>query len=182
MNNHGGSAITTTGDHAIAVLAQSVGGGGGNGGLVQQETERSFAPVVSSPTAFLETLTKVSEWLEEAPNSISFGGLSYALDARVGGNGGSGGSGGNVTVANDGAISTRGQASAGIVAQSVAGSGGRSGAIGAAGASSLLSAIDSLLKAANEGVSNVVSLAPSIGTNLSVGGNAGDGGQGARCW
>lgn len=178
VHNRGGGAITTTGDHAIAVLAQSVGGGGGNGGLVQQETERSFEPVVSSPTAFLETLTKVSEWLEEAPNSISFGGLSYALDARVGGNGGSGGNGGNVTIANDGAIATHGLASAGIVAQSVAGSGGRSGAIGSAGASSLLSAIDTLLKAANEGVSNVVSLAPSIGTNLAVGGNAGDGGQG----
>ncbi len=86
----GSGGLTTKGDHAFAIHAQSIGGGGGNGG----------------------------------------GGTSglWAL-LTVGGRGSGGGDGGAVEVMQQGAISTSGQGSVGIFAQSVGGGGGTAGDI-----------------------------------------------------
>ena len=86
-------AITTHGSVALGIFAQSVGGGGGNGG-----STGSYSAV--SPGAF-----------------------------AVGGDGGSSGNGGNVTVTNgfNGAITTTGVGSTAIFAQSVGGGGGNGG-------------------------------------------------------
>ena len=89
--------ITTHGDGANAILAQSIGGGGGNGGF-------SFAGTVSVPT-----------------------GNSFSLAASLGGFGGSGGDAGVVTVDSAGSIVTSGAHANGVVAQSLGGGGGNGG-------------------------------------------------------
>ena len=92
------SAITTYGQGAHGILAQSVGGGGGNGGIV----------------------TDID--LRRKNHKANYVGT-------VGGSGGSGNTGGNVTVTNAAGanITVVGDASAGILAQSVGGGGGNAG-------------------------------------------------------
>ncbi|WP_348928696.1 autotransporter outer membrane beta-barrel domain-containing protein [Aquabacter sp. CN5-332] len=75
------------------------------------------------------------------------------LTGAVGGKGGAGGNGGEVTIVNAGTVTTRGNTSTAILAQSVGGGGGRGGAAVAAGDNKL----------------NI---------NLSIGGTGGDGGDG----
>ncbi len=91
-----GGSITTLGDDARAIMAQSVGGGGGNGG--------------------------------------SAGSFGLFAGVAVGGNGSTGGVGGNVNLVLQGQdvntaslISTAGDRSTGIFAQSVGGGGGSGG-------------------------------------------------------
>ena len=103
-------AITTTGDKAIGLSAQSIGGGGGRGGLaVNGEIQFSTAKT-----------------------------LGVEVGAAVGGSGGNGDAGGFVTVINGGAITTgdpnlpevpQDNAHA-IFAQSVGGGGGHGGMAG----------------------------------------------------
>ena len=93
-------AISTTGDLAYGILAQSVGGGGGNGG---------FAVAVSAAASPDPTIPSV------------------AASISVGGSGGTASNGGTVRVANTGSIETRGAATHGIYAQSVGGGGGSGG-------------------------------------------------------
>ena len=90
-------ALTTAGDSANGVLAQSVGGGGGNGGLA------------SATSGLVATQ--------------SGGTASFA----IGGSGGAAGQGSTVTVANDAPIETSGTSADGILAQSVGGGGGDGG-------------------------------------------------------
>jgi hypothetical protein len=92
------SSIKTTGDDAHAIFAQSVGGGGGNGGSTV---------------------------------SASFGG-GTGLNFGFGGDGGTGAAAGAVTVGTEatpigGAITTFGDRSYGILAQSIGGGGGNGG-------------------------------------------------------
>jgi hypothetical protein len=94
--------ISTAGERADGVLAQSVGGGGGVGGAT--------VTLVFSATA--------------AKSDPSAGVMSLAL----GGSGGQGGEGGAVRVRNDGEIVTKGDFSDGVRAQSVGGGGGIGGA------------------------------------------------------
>ena len=89
--------ITTTGNDANGVLAQSIGGGGGNGG----------AAISGSISA-------------GSSNSAS-------INVAIGGNGGTGGSGGAVNVNTLETIYTQGDQSNGIFAQSVGGGGGNGG-------------------------------------------------------
>jgi hypothetical protein len=96
--NASGGAITTFGDRAYAIQAQSVGGGGGNGG----------------------DATASAEVLSGKKNSV-------AISIAVGGKGGKGGNGGEVSVANNGDILTEGDRAFGIFAQSVGGGGGNGG-------------------------------------------------------
>ncbi|WP_155888872.1 autotransporter outer membrane beta-barrel domain-containing protein [Inquilinus limosus] len=98
LNNSG--LITTAGDGAIGVMAQSVGGGGGAAG---DATAASYA------------------------GGNNQGGLSVSIDVAVGGSGGTGGTGGGVTIANSGLIATLGQDAYGVFAQSVGGGGGTGG-------------------------------------------------------
>ena len=91
--------ITTYGDHAVGVEAQSIGGGGGDGG-----SAFSF-------TAGIVPLASVS----------------------VGGRGGGGGPAGNVSITNQGQITTYGADAPGLLAQSIGGGGGNGGAAAARG-------------------------------------------------
>jgi uncharacterized protein YhjY with autotransporter beta-barrel domain len=90
--------ISTLGDHASGVIAQSIGGGGGNGGI---SIAGSFNASASSTNA--------------------------SLTASVGGMGGAGGAGSDVSVTRNGAITTLGDYSDGIAAQSIGGGGGDGG-------------------------------------------------------
>ena len=100
--------ITTAGDGATAVMAQSIGGGGGAGG---DSTAASYAGGNNS------------------------GGVSISVSVAIGGTGGTGGNGNAVTLNNTGLIATLGQDAYGVFAQSVGGGGGTGGA-GDASASS----------------------------------------------
>ena len=107
-----GAWITTVGNNATGILAQSIGGGGGNGGTGNTG--------VGSPNLGGDTGTSV--------------GITYVM----GGNGGKGGNGGSVAVLNADAysfITTAGSGSQGILAQSIGGGGGN-GSGGAASGSS----------------------------------------------
>ncbi len=90
VTNSGGAPISTEGNGAVAIFAQSIGGGGGNGG------DSSSIP-------------------------------GFADFYAQGGNGSIGANGGTVSIENAGSISTFGNASGGIVAQSVGGTGGSGG-------------------------------------------------------
>ncbi|MFP4493746.1 MAG: autotransporter outer membrane beta-barrel domain-containing protein [Puniceicoccaceae bacterium] len=94
----GTAAVTTYGDFANAVVAQSVGGGGGNAGFGSGNTQN-----------------------RGGTESISAG-------VNMGAAGGSGGAGKGVsiTIAENGAIDTYGSGAHGIVAQSIGGGGGTS--------------------------------------------------------
>jgi hypothetical protein len=94
--------IVTTGADSYGILGQSIGGGGGVGGA-SAATAKTFGLDTDPPTP------------------------TISIAASLGGSGGGGGSGGSVTLQNDGLISTRGQGSAGIVAQSIGGGGGAGG-------------------------------------------------------
>ncbi len=89
--------VQTQAGAAHGVLAQSVGGGGGDGGF-----SGAFSFSASTQTA-------------------------GAINIGLGGTGGPGGSGGVVALTNSGWISTTGDASRGILAQSVGGGGGTGG-------------------------------------------------------
>jgi len=106
LNNSG--LITTAGDSAIGVSAQSVGGGGGTGG---DATAASYSGSAAK-------------------------GASLSAAVAIGGSGGSGGTGGAVNLANSGLIATLGQDAYGVLAQSVGGGGGNGGAGDAAATSS----------------------------------------------
>ena len=90
--------ISTLGNHADGVVAQSLGGGGGNGGLSVAGTF-NFASANNVPS----------------------------ITASVGGKGGSGGAGHDVSVTRIGETVTIGDASVGILAQSIGGGGGNGG-------------------------------------------------------
>ncbi|WP_115019973.1 hypothetical protein, partial [Synechococcus sp. UW140] len=111
--NSGGS-ISTKGDFAPGLYIQSVGGGGGSGG--------------STTTLGLSASS----------------GTSVSGSVSIGGSGGSGGTGGAVTVTDSSRIiSTKGDHSPGIVAQSIGGGGGTGGSTttlsGSAGGSTSVS-------------------------------------------
>jgi len=89
--------ILTTGDRSAGFMAQSVGGGGGNGGLA--------VSAAGSGSLF----------------------LSGSIGIGIGGSGSGGGAGGAVSVATEGDITTLGNNSAGLLAQSVGGGGGNGG-------------------------------------------------------
>jgi uncharacterized protein YhjY with autotransporter beta-barrel domain len=151
--NNGGS-LSTEGNDAAGVFAQSLGGRGGNGGF-------SFAGTASDGVALtlsvggdgggggqgsevkVSTTGAVSTKGKNSPgiNAESIGGgggsggssasLSLlgklALNANVGGGGGVGNTGGDVKVDNSGSISTAGGGSPGIYVKSIGGGGGDGG-------------------------------------------------------
>ena len=88
------ATISTEGDHAHGIIAESIGGGGGSGG---------FSLALS-------------------------GAAGPATSISIGGSGGGGGAGDSVSVLSDGDITTAGNSSHGILAQSVGGGGGDGGA------------------------------------------------------
>ncbi|MEM1079446.1 MAG: hypothetical protein AAGI09_13065 [Pseudomonadota bacterium] len=104
IDNEG--SIATTAESSDAIFAQSVGGGGGDGGSA-----------AATAVAFVSG----------DEDSIN---LSASFLLELGGSGGSGGDGADVAAVNSGSISTEGDVSYGIFAQSVGGGGGTGGESG----------------------------------------------------
>ena len=177
------SAIKTSGDLSRGIFAQSVGGSGGSGGF-SVGAGASLGGTVSiamggkgaagatggavnvTNYSTIETLGVRSEGLYaqsvgggggDGGFAVAAGGAKFAtLSLSMGGNAGGGGDASNVSVSQFGSISTKGQDSAAIYAQSVGGGGGHGGfSVSGAGA-------------------GVASLA------LSFGGAGSDGGKGAN--
>jgi hypothetical protein len=100
----GGSSITTTGKHGIAIIAQSVGGGGGLARTMT--TDQTFDPskIIVNPQGRTGDL--------------------HGLGLTLGGQGGIAGHGGPVQVIVSGPITTSGLDAHGILAQSIGGGGG----------------------------------------------------------
>ena len=139
------SRIQTQGDAAHAVLAQSIGGGGGNGGVIS-----NIEQVTETEDAIAAT-----DFSIEPDASI---GASNSINLALGGEGGSGNTSGSVAVINTGTVITLGEASVGILAQSVGGGGG------------IASAVSTNTSASTTGNAGVLSL----GANGGEGGVAGD--------
>ncbi|MGI9342010.1 MAG: hypothetical protein ACR2QV_04130, partial [Gammaproteobacteria bacterium] len=124
-NNVGGdvsilsqAAILTSGDKSDAIHAQSIGGGGGDGG-----TAKGLSILTNK---FGAKATKNSPV-----------GKNFDFRVSVGGAGGTGNIGGVVDIINEASITTAGEQSRGIVAQSIGGGGG-SGGDGAKGTGTAL--------------------------------------------
>jgi hypothetical protein len=145
-------AITTKGDNALGVAAQSIAGGGGKAGYTISTT---IGPELGTVTLGQHggsggTAGKVSVKNQGAVSTT--GGLASAILAQSiggggghgglvvngeysvvsasvnqGGDGGKGGVGGVVTVDNEGALTTIGDGAVGILAQSLGGGGGAGG-------------------------------------------------------
>jgi len=105
--NHEAASVTTHGDGAVGLLAQSIGGGGGIGG----------------DAAGLQNTGDTSQTTKNANIAIN-----------IGATGSQGGNGGQVTITADGAVTTNGIGATAIFGQSV-GAGGGVGGVGASGLS-----------------------------------------------
>jgi hypothetical protein len=169
----GQSIVQTSGADSTGVMLQSVGGGGGNGGY--------------------------------AVGVAASGGLvSGSVSVAVGGSGGTGGQGGTVSVGSfdgngnllstglNGSISTGGDRSSGLIAQSVGGGGGNGGlAVSVAGSGSLFGDVSTGIALGGGGASGGTGGSVSVGTQgdittggvqstgllvQSVGGGGGNGG------
>lgn len=136
--------VTTLGNASHGVVAQSIGGGGGSGG-------------------------NVHTYAVSASAGGGANGLAAAASVAVGGVGGSGGAGGYVKVQQGASISTSGDISDGVLAQSIGGGGGDGGNVFA------LSVAASLDKGGAGGTQGGRSLsaAVTVGGNGGVGGSAG---------
>jgi hypothetical protein len=143
--------VATQGDFAYGILGQSIGGGGGAGGS-------SKALIVD-----LEVLTDIDDIAGFfAPD------LNYTFS--VGGRGGYGGDGKKVSIDSSGNITTQGDFSHGILAQSVGGGGG----VGGDSENFYI-----------EGTMNPLDYVPWLGfmsynVSISIGGSAGGGGNGVE--
>jgi hypothetical protein len=124
-----GAAVTTRGDLATGVLAQSVGGGGG----------------ISGSSMSLEVA------------SISIDGVT----SQTGADGGDGGDGETVNLVTSGVIKTSGAHADGVIAQSIGGGGGASGAVASASVESVNLTFSSDAQT-------------TLGGSAGVGGDAGD--------
>ena len=136
-NNKTGS-IETAGTYGYGIAAQSIGGGGGNGGMA---------------------LSSI----------LGFGGEGTNLNigVSIGGTGGDGNTAGLVQVKNDAGITTHGDQSAAILAQSLGGGGGTGGA-----------AVTAIM-----GVSSVdpdQAESRTVNMTVAVGGQGGDGSNGGQ--
>jgi len=99
--------VGTEGARAIGIFAQSVGGAGGTGSVIKGGTSALVGTVQTIKGSETGTTT----------------------DINIGGSGGSGMTSGDVTVHSGGEVSTLGDNAHGILAQSIGGGGGMSGAI-----------------------------------------------------
>jgi hypothetical protein len=153
-----GGVLTTSGDRAFGMLAQSVGGGGGSGGSAiagallngmtlgltlggDGGTGGAGGDVTVRSGSTITTDGKQSHGLlaQSVGGGGGSGGLALdvaltalgGLDLAFGGDGGIGATGGTVDVRNSGAIETLDEFSHAIFAQSIGGGGGSGGSSGA---------------------------------------------------
>lgn len=130
-----GGAIATYGGDAAGVQAQSIGGGGGQGGSAGSDgsADNPIVSILDGRVDANDVLQDVyQKLLGETPPNYQ---LNLNLDVSVGGAGGPGNTGGSVTVNLDptGTITTAGDWSTGIFAQSIGGGGGKGGGAFATG-------------------------------------------------
>jgi hypothetical protein len=139
------SGSVTTGDGlgsgaaSIGIVAQSIGGGGGNAGgdkaalFVGDAGGKGGAggAIQLTQDSTGQLLTKDVNSLGILAQSIGGGGGNGAnakgVFVAVGGRGGAGGSGGQINLGINGSVTTLGEHSAGIIAQSIGGGGGNGG-------------------------------------------------------
>jgi len=186
------NTITTGGENAAGIFAQSIGGGGGNGGSALSGSVGLMAVSTSvggaggegndgglvdiSNAGLIDTLGNNSSGIFAQSigggggnggnaTSISLAG-PLAVAVGVGGSAGDGGDGSNVAVTNEssGSIVTRGINSDGVFAQSIGGGGGTGGS---ATTASLVFPVE---------IKDVE--IPAISVNVAVGGQGGGGGTG----
>lgn len=109
--------ITTRGNDSSGVLAQSIGGGGGVGG-----TSGSDASADNPILPYTKARAVISNSIyQNEPTSVSATVNLGASSQSLGGNGGT------VTVTQSGTITTEGDWSNGLLAQSIGGGGGKAG-------------------------------------------------------
>ena len=132
-SNQSSANINTTGDYSRGIFAQSIGGGGGSGGPSggavsiggSGEGGGSGGDVMANNGGEINTYGDYSDGF--FVQSIGGGGGDGAGSGgavSLGGSANEGGNGGDVTLINTGKISTRGNVSRGIFAQSIGGGGG----------------------------------------------------------
>jgi hypothetical protein len=156
--NNSGQMLQTSGANSSAVFAQSIGGGGGNGG--NSASVGAFASLaiggegaaggmgadvtVNSNNGIIDTSGNNSHGIQAQSvgggggnGGFAFsasGGIGGSIAIGIGGKGGGGGDSGQVNVVSENIISTIGDDSNGIFAESIGGGGGSGGfAISAAG-------------------------------------------------
>ena len=133
-------AISTTGAQSPGVLAQSIGGGGGHGGSASASADGSPGAVEAAGVAAYtglvgSTVGKATVAVAQkftqndgAPTSgAAKGNNGVGASLSIGGAGGAGGKGNTVTVDSSAVVTTLGDLSSGLVAQSVGGGGGHGG-------------------------------------------------------
>lgn len=108
------ASVSTQGKTAHGIFAQSIGGGGGEGG--------------NGILGVSELLPGPADLIFSGINLLA-GGVSQLknLDVAVGGSAGASGNGALVSVSNSGSVTTQGEGSHGIFAQSIGGGGGNGG-------------------------------------------------------
>jgi uncharacterized protein YhjY with autotransporter beta-barrel domain len=170
--NDGGEVIVTNkgdletyGVGARGIHAQSIGGGGGSGGGAGALTVAVGGPgkgggeggkVTVSNEGSILTLGEMAEgvFVQSVGGGGGSGGNTGSMLVTVGGKGGEGADGGIVDAVNSGMLTTKGNNSTGIFAQSVGGSGGKGGN------------------------ATSVNIAPVISISFALGGKGGGGGLG----
>ncbi len=146
-------SVTTEGDRARGLFAQSVGGGGGDGGNAisasgsptfdislgasgsgghagdGDEVSVAFGGDITTSGSNAAALQAQSTGGGggSAGTTVSSANGAVALTLAVGGNGGGGGAGGIASVGTSGRLTTTGEASPGLIAHSTGGGGGHSG-------------------------------------------------------
>lgn len=143
--------IMTAGQFSMGLAAQSIGGSGGIGG-----NSESASVAISAG--------KQDDKPDKKP-----GGKTVTVS--VGGNGGDGGNGGAINITNGAALTTQGDVSVGILAQSVGGGGGAGGH-----ADSIFLTGSSKTPVDDDGTGFSLNHLKSM--ELALGGNGGDGGDG----
>lgn len=128
--------ITTLGERAFGILAQSIGGGGGSGGAATSQASavagggqggESGGNAGAAATATPGSSGEDGSGSEGGGGGSEEGGQgqTYAATVSVGGTGGGGGNGGTVSVSNLGSrLTTTGYGAVGMLAQSIGGGGG----------------------------------------------------------
>ena len=186
------STITTSGEHAYGLLAQSVGGSGGTGGISEGLTLELGGDGGGGGAGEVVEINNPGAITTSGNYSIGILGQSLSGGGGAAGTaggflsvGGSAGSGANNTVTsyvtNSGDITTSGNAGIGIVMQSVGGGGGTGG-----GADGIITVGGSGSSGGNGGNAQVFAVGGSIDTSgdhaygivtQSIGGGGGNGGD-----
>jgi hypothetical protein len=114
------ATLSTLGDEARGIYAQSIGGGGGEGGYAGVTASSAGKAVLGAVAQLIDEKFSKQKVSDEATTQLS---------ALVGGTGGFGAAGSSVTVQNSGTIATEGRGAHGIDAQSIGGGGGDGGMV-----------------------------------------------------